>query len=85
MSEHTQGVMNCTGPDCPACKMIEKTKEMMQERVQELKGMGFDKAYIDEETGLLYAQCSLCAVAVIQRVPCHETGCPNKGKDFSNE
>ncbi len=45
---------------------------MTFERLLEL---GFDRS--DGDMTGLRVNCSQCAAAVIQGLPCHETGCPN--------
>jgi len=47
---------------------------------KELKKEGFDKSYKDRSSGYLEVKCSQCDALVINGIPCHEIGCPNKSK-----
>ena len=46
-----------------------------------LQGRGFDKSAYNRSTGYYSVRCSQCSALVINGVPCHETGCPNKRKE----
>lgn len=52
-----------------------------------LKAAGFDDSYKDGDN--FTVRCSQCDALVINKVPCHELGCPNmkkaieKGKSWS--
>ena len=50
-------------------------------RVQSLKAQGFDLSYNIRFQPQWHVQCSQCAALVINGIPCHEHGCPNKPKD----
>jgi len=44
--------------------------------LQRVLDSGFDRAELDEE-GYIRVRCSQCEALVINKVPCHELGCPN--------
>jgi hypothetical protein len=46
-----------------------------------LRSLGFDRSYYNRLTGNWFVSCSQCMAQVINRVPCHETGCPNQVKE----
>ena len=47
--------------------------------LEELRRRGFDSSYRSGEGGVRVG-CSQCQACVINRVACHETGCPNQRK-----
>lgn len=48
--------------------------------LDELVRLGFDESYSTEDT-YLKVKCGQCDALVINGVPCHETGCQNKGRE----
>ena len=46
--------------------------------LQSLHEQGFDKSYCIEGTDQIKVKCSQCEALVINGVPCHENGCPNR-------
>jgi len=47
-------------------------------KIEELRRLGFDKSSYSSKSKSWRVACSRCAAAVINSVPCHETGCPNR-------
>ena len=45
---------------------------------RKLRQLGFDKTYYNRKEGHYEVRCSQCEATVINGVPCHEHGCPNK-------
>lgn len=72
---------------CPRCgsascyfddENYEKHRRLMaKSRVQELRDAGFDESTYNNN-GSWSVRCSCCAALVINGIPCHELGCPNK-------
>ena len=50
-------------------------------KVEHLRRMGFDRSWHIPFTSRHRVRCSQCAALVINGVPCHENGCPNRVKD----
>ena len=50
---------------------------------QKLLSLGFDRSEHIHFTKGFKTRCSQCEACCINGTPCHETGCPNIGKDFS--
>lgn len=46
--------------------------------LSELRALGFDRSRYVPGTKMYRPICSACETLVIQGVPTHETGCPNK-------
>ena len=57
---------------------------MKKSKVQQLRDRGFDEAYYKPGSGTWKVQCSQCVAAVINGMPCHETGCPNQVREEQN-
>lgn len=62
----------------------------IQERLQSLKDEGFDESKVDpwlvhDDPVTISVRCSQCAALVINRVACHEIGCPNWHKKSEEE
>ena len=56
--------------------------------IETLEALGFDNSALDEDDGTIQLGCSQCCACSIQRVPCHETGCPNnkpEANDFEED
>lgn len=51
--------------------------------LQKILSLGFDRSEHIPFTKGFRIRCSQCEACCINGVPCHETGCPNIGKDFS--
>lgn len=50
--------------------------------LEELHELGFDRSdYTFGRKNLLSVACSQCQATVINGVPCHEAGCPNRTKE----
>lgn len=45
---------------------------------KKLRQLGFDLTCYNRGTGYYRVKCSQCNALVINGVPCHEQGCPNK-------
>lgn len=54
-------------------------------RVERLRSLGFDRSEHVRFTRTHLVRCSCCAALVINGVPCHEHGCPNRVKDEEDE
>jgi len=51
---------------------------MSKSILEGLLSLGFDKSTYSEVTKTWHVQCSQCDSMVVNGVPCHEHGCPNK-------
>lgn len=51
------------------------------EHILELIAQGFDDSEYDEEGEKWSVRCSQCQALVINGVPAHEFGCPNKRRN----
>ena len=51
---------------------------MSKSNLEGLMALGFDKSTYAKVTKTWHVQCSQCDAKVINSVPCHEHGCPNK-------
>lgn len=50
--------------------------------LEELVFLGFDESYKSGDSpGYLQVKCSQCSALSINGTPCHETGCPNQGRE----
>jgi len=47
---------------------------------RKLRQLGFDESYYRRDTRVWKVKCSQCEAVVINGLPCHEHGCPNKKK-----
>lgn len=46
-----------------------------------LRSQGFDLTTYDRSTGRYIVRCSQCEAVVINRIACHEQGCPNRKRN----
>ena len=44
---------------------------------ERVRRWGFDRSYVDRDSGNVRVGCSQCEALVISGYPTHETGCPN--------
>lgn len=57
------------------------TMSQLDERVQEIEALGFDRTTYDSDAGTIRVRCSQCEALVVNGVPCHETGCRNATRE----
>lgn len=57
------------------------TMSQLDERVQEIEALGFDRTTYDGDAGAIRVACSKCEALVINGVPCHERGCVNATRE----
>lgn len=53
-------------------------------RLQRFINQGFDLTVFNRSTRKYRIRCSQCQYLVINRVPCHEFGCPNQKYECKN-
>ena len=71
-------------PESWVWSYIDVEGGMKASKIQTLRDQGFDRSVVIPFYGVRVG-CSQCAAAVINGVPCHETGCPNAARRAATE